>query len=207
MDKMLLELPTSLETERLTLRCYQNGDGPAFLTMIRENKEHFADALNEKELGLSTEEEAEIFVRELAVGWVARKKFLFGVCEKSTGELVAQVEIWPVDWKTPDFEIGYFIVKKREGQGIVSEAVKALLGFGFVHLGAHRMTIRCDDINTRSANVAKRCGFVQEGHIREKKRGKDDGYVGLLQYGLLRSEYEKISGDKMQSILNPKSHE
>ena len=194
MHQMLLELPTWLETERLSLRCYQSGDGAAFYQMIQSSQEHLAEELNAAELNLADEHAAEIHVRRLAADWAARKKFILGVWDKATQALIAQVEVYPVDWKTPDFEIGYFVAKKWEGQGIIAEAVKALLRFVFDHLHAHRATIHCKDTNLRSARVAERCGFIQEGHLRETKRTKDGGFRGRLEYGLLRSEYEAIYG-------------
>ncbi len=191
MHRLLLEIPTSLETERLLLRCYEAGDGRAFYDMIQSSKEHLAAELNPEELNVN-EETAEIHVRQLAADWVARKKLIFGVWEKGMDALIAQVEIYPIDWDTPDFEIGYFVVKNREGQGIVTEAVQGLLHFGFTVLQAHKLTIRCKDANTRSANVAERCGFVREGHLRETKRTEDGGFRGLFHYGLLRREYEAL---------------
>ncbi len=191
MHRLLLEIPTSLETERLLLRCYEAGDGKTFYDMIQSSKDHLAAEVNPEELNVD-EESAEIHIRQLAADWVARKKFIFGVWEKGTNTLVAQVEIYPIDWDTPDFEIGYFIAKDREGQGIVAEAVQELLHFSFTVLQAHKLTIRCKDTNTRSANVAERCGFVREGHLRETKRTEDGGFRGLFQYGMLRQEYEAL---------------
>ena len=37
----------------------------------------------------------------------------------------------------------------------------------FERLAAHRVAIRCDDANTRSQRVAKRCGFEIEGVLRQ----------------------------------------
>jgi aminoglycoside 6'-N-acetyltransferase len=37
--------------------------------------------------------------------------------------------------------------------------------------------------------VAERCGFTQEGHLRETKRNTDGTISGTLYYGLLRREF------------------
>ncbi len=56
-------------------------------------------------------------------------------------------------------------------------------------LMAQRVCLECDDTNLRSIHVAERCGFVQEGHIRENKRNPDGTISGKLHYGMLKSEY------------------
>ena len=42
MHKFLLDIPTSLQTERLLLRAYQPGDGPWYLAMAQRNLTHLA---------------------------------------------------------------------------------------------------------------------------------------------------------------------
>ena len=42
MDKMLLEIPTRIETERLYLRPYQAGDGTMVFAVSQRNREHLA---------------------------------------------------------------------------------------------------------------------------------------------------------------------
>ena len=40
MQKVLLEIPTRIETERLYLRCYEAGDGPWYYAMSQQNRSH-----------------------------------------------------------------------------------------------------------------------------------------------------------------------
>ena len=190
---LLLEIPTAFETERLLLRRYQAGDGAAFYAMMQRNKDHLADELDPEELEV-TEETAEIHVRQLAVDWLARKQFRLSLWEKATQMFVGEIHIGVVSWDVPELEIGYFVIKEREGQGIITEAVKATLQFIFTHFQAHKVSIRCNDTNPKSARVAERCGFVKEGLRREMERTKDGGFKGLLYYGLLRREYEERYG-------------
>ena len=140
-------------------------------------------------------EEAEVVVRELAAEWVARNCFFMGAFDKETGAFVAQVYVGPVRWEVPEFEVGFFADVNHEGQGYVTEAAKAALGFIFEHLKGHRVRLRCDDTNRRSWRVAERCGMVREGHLRENKRNADGTLSGTLIYGLLREEFERHSTD------------
>lgn len=62
-------------------------------------------------------------------------------------------------------ELGYWILGKYEGQGYISEAVQVIERYLFQE-GFQRVQIRCSDLNSRSENVPKRCGYVYEGTSR-----------------------------------------
>lgn len=189
MHKLLLDLPTSIETERLIVRCYQPGDGEQVYQAGLRNREHFTRFETGNPINyLNSVEEAEILVREFAAGWVARSCFFWGIFEKSTGAFAGQVYVGVVNWDTPEFEVGYIADIDHAGRGYITEAVKGVLGWIFQHLGAHRVSIHCSEENARSQRVAERCGFVLEGRTREDHRAPDGHLDNSLHYGLLRTE-------------------
>ncbi len=193
MHKMLLEIPSRIEAGRIYLRSYQAGDGPWFYTMSQRNRAHLARYESENVvMSVGSEADAEALVRELAADWEARNCFFMGAFRRETDEFVAQVYVGPVNWDVPEFVIGFFVDKDHEGQGYVTEAVRAALGFIFEHLKAHRVRMECDDTNQRSLRVAERCGMLREGHIRENKRNADGQLSGTLHFGLLKREFEAL---------------
>ena len=189
MNKMLLDLPDHLETTRLHLRCYQPGDGAMYYAASQRNREHLQrfEAGNPL-LELHSAEEGEILVRELAVEWAARRHFFWGAFEKSSGAFVGQVYVGPVNWETPEFEVGYIADVDQQGKGYVTEAVRAVLNFIINDLRAHRVSLHCSEENSRSQRVAERCGFILEGRTREGHRAPDGHLENSLQYGLLRTD-------------------
>jgi len=141
-------------------------------------------------LSPKSEAEAEALVRTLAADWVSRNCFFLGAFDKVSGEFVAQVYIGPVNWETPEFEVGFMADQAHEGRGFVTEAVRAALGFIFENLEAQRVSLRCAETNLRSQHVAERCGFRREGHLRQAKRQPDGSLGDTLIYGLLREEWD-----------------
>jgi ribosomal-protein-alanine N-acetyltransferase len=194
--RMLPEIPARIEAERIYLRSYRPGDGPWYYAMSQRNRAHLARYEAENvAMTLESEQEAEDLVRELAAEWEARHCFFMGAFDRETDDFVAQVYVGPVSCEVPEFAIGFFVDRDREGQGYVTEAVRAALGFIFGHLGAHRVRMECDDTNERSRRVAERCRMIREGHIRENKRNADGTLSGTLHFGLLKREFEVFQKD------------
>jgi ribosomal-protein-alanine N-acetyltransferase len=191
--KMLLEIPARIDSERIYLRSYEAGDGPWYYAMSQKNRTHLARyEADNVVMSIESEQDAEVVVQELAAEWRARTCFFMGAFDRETDGFVAQLYIGPVNWNVPEFEMGFFVDRDREGQGYVTEAVRAAMGFIFDHLGAHRVRMECDDTNERSRRVAERCGMVREGHIRENKRNLDGTLSGTLHFGLLKREFEAL---------------
>jgi RimJ/RimL family protein N-acetyltransferase len=191
--KMLLDIPTRVEAGRIYLRRYEAGDGPWYYAMSQGNRTHLARYEAENVvMSIKSEQEAEVVVRELAAEWDARNCFFMGAFDRETAEFVAQVYVGPVNWEVPEFEIGFFVDRDHEGQGYVTEAVRATMGFIFEHLAAHRVRMECDDTNERSRRVAERCGLVREAHFRENKVHADGTRSGTLHFGLLKREFEAL---------------
>ncbi len=192
MHKMLLEIPTRIEAERIYLRCYEPGDGQWYHAMGKRYRSHLARyEADNAAMSIETEQDAEILVRELSAGWRARSYFFIGAFGRKSEEFVAQIYVGPISWDVPEFAIGFFVDQSHEGQGYVTEAVRATLDFIFEQLKAHRVRMECDDTNERSVRVAERCGFVKEGHFRENKVNTDGSRTGTLFFGLLKEEFAR----------------
>ena len=199
---MLPEIPIRYETERLFVRRYHAGDGALFYQVGQKNRQHLQRFEADNMLRpIETEEQGENIIRLLTSEWDAHKSFFMAAFEKTTGQFVAQIYIGVVDWRLPEFEIGYFVDKDYEGRGFVTEAVRGALGFIFQHLKAHRVCLHCSDMNEKSRRVAERCGFVLEGHLRETHLSQDGVFSGDLSYGILKSEFEARTYPKIRKSL------
>ena len=64
-------------------------------------------------------------------------------------------------------ELGFGLDLRHQGQGLMSEAVRALCDYAFGSLGLHRIQANHLPENHRSAAVLKRLGFGVEGLARE----------------------------------------
>jgi RimJ/RimL family protein N-acetyltransferase len=69
-------------------------------------------------------------------------------------------------------EIGFSFNPKYTGRGFATRTVAAVLGFGYIQLGLHRIVLCTDTRNERSWRLAERVGMRREAHFRH------DNFVG-----------------------------
>ncbi|TET65280.1 N-acetyltransferase [Candidatus Bathyarchaeota archaeon] len=189
MHKLLLDIPTQLETERLVVRKYAKGDGQGlYLLLERNDNRDFLRKNVEKVSSINTDEDAEIKIRKHAAEWNACDRFVMGIWLKNENKYIGEIWIEPKRWDVPSFEIGWFLDKGYQGRGIATEAARRSLAFLFNDLDAHKVVVITRDNNSRSYILAERLGFRKEAHLREC--GVENGKrYGLLHYGMLKSEF------------------
>ena len=163
--RTLIPLFQELSGERVLVRPYQESDAHSLFEAIAESREHlrpwepFADAHQ------TVEESRDLIIRWIAQ-WMLREYLSVGLWDCATHRYVGSSSLRPESWEAGSFEIGYWVRASAAGQGYITEAVKLLVEYAFTHLHANRVEICCDERNERSAAVARRLGFVQEGRLR-----------------------------------------
>ena len=184
-----MQIPTRLETERLIVRKYSEGDGrQLYLLLERNGNREFLRENVEEVASIGSKEEAEVIVRKRSAEWLARDRFVMGVWLKSEDKYVGEIWIEPKNWQVPSFEIGWFLDRGYQGRGIAEEAARRSLEFLFSNLEAHKVIAITRDTNLKSIKLIERLGFHKEGHLRES--GIQDGKrYGLLYYGMLKREF------------------
>ena len=66
--------------------------------------------------------------------------------------------------------VGYWIGKRYAGQGLMTDAVTAVVQHGFGRMGFHRIEAACLPSNEASRRVLTKCGFTAEGTARKYLR-------------------------------------
>lgn len=154
-----------IETERLRLRPFRRGDVDAVYSY--RSRPDVAEYLADRPMN---HEECAEAVR-LRAGQIAFSgegdKILLAVERKDDARLIGEVSLIWRSVADQQAEIGFVLHPDAQGQGVASEAARALLAFGFEVVGLHRIYARCDAANLASAGVMRRIGMRQEAHFRE----------------------------------------
>jgi RimJ/RimL family protein N-acetyltransferase len=185
-DPILLNIPESIETQRMTLRCPRAGDGRAIYEATVES----IDALRpwmpwvREELSVERSEKS---VRVALAKWILREDLRFSMHDKHTGRFIGGTGLHRPSWDDGRFEIGYWIRSSEANNGYVTEAVRALTDWTFDVLQAQRIEIRMDARNERSWRVAERAGYTLEGELVKDRRALDGVQSNTRIYARVQS--------------------
>ncbi|RYG46084.1 N-acetyltransferase [bacterium] len=164
-DPLLREIPEWIETERLQLRAPESGDGAALNESIRASQTHLSAWMPWAQT-VPTVEESEVNVRRAKARFILRQELRYHLWLQPEGRFVGCVGMHNPDWRIPALEIGYWIDVRYEGQGLIAEAIEALVEMALRDMGVRRLAIRCDAHNLRSQAVPLRLGFELEATLR-----------------------------------------
>jgi [ribosomal protein S5]-alanine N-acetyltransferase len=86
-------------------------------------------------------------------------------------------------------EIGYGLFNDDfKGKGIMTEAIKPIIDYGFNKMNLHRIEAFIGPKNEPSLKLVKKLNFTQEGHLREHFC-KDGVMEDSIVFSLLKKEY------------------
>ena len=108
---------------------------------------------------------------------------------KETGEPIGSL-LASIVGLAQSAHIGYCIGKKWWHQGIVTEALRAVMEYLFCTIGFHRIESRHDPNNPNSGAVMRKCGMKYEGTMRAADRN-NQGICDADYYAILRDNYAK----------------
>ena len=131
--------------------------------------------------------------RRLLAGWIKSYdsgRFYHWVIEKE-GQPIGDIAL--VSWSPVrlDGEIGYCLAKKYWNQGLMTEALQAVMRFLFEEVGFRRLILRHAMNNPASGRVMEKAGLRYEGRLRQAYLEKDGGFSDLALYAALKEEWLK----------------
>lgn len=121
---------------------------------------------------------------ELATGLHLR----LGIVRNADGVLAGTCALFKFDAHSRRAEIGYGVSPDCWRQGIMTEAVGALVEYAFNELGLNRLEADLDPRNTGSARGLEKLGFVREGLLRQRWIVSGE-FSDSAIYGLTASDF------------------
>ena len=95
-------------------------------------------------------------------------------------------------------EVGYDLNRDYWGQGIASEALQAVIHFGFTELNLNHIHASTIATNTPSVRLLEKVGFQLEGTRRSYSLEDDGAFHDGAMFSILQSEYELAQHNKKQ---------
>ncbi|XMB85245.1 GNAT family N-acetyltransferase [Mycoplasmatota bacterium WC44] len=169
-----------IKSERLIMRQFNEKDYEFFLKL--EQNEFY---IKYEKDGIPTDEQTREKFDKILENNNSDLNYRFLITNIENNKPLGTVLIWCIDEKIKEWEIGWGLCLEHTGKGVVTEAARRLLDFGFEELKAHRITANCNAENIASENVMKRLGMKKEGTLRDTRvlKGKwyDSSYYSILE--------------------------
>ena len=181
-----------LETERLILRGWRRKDAAA-LDAYAQDPQVGPNAgwKPHASVGESRTIITSLFLQNMTWAITLKEDFADGVpADTPIGSIGYEPD--PYRPNIESREMGYSLSRAFWGKGIMTEAARRLLEYGFKEMGLASVMIRTGEHNERSQRVISKCSFHYEGTLRQCHRMYDGVIRDSRVYSMLRSEYEEL---------------
>ena len=105
-------------------------------------------------------------------------------------EFVGTCILSNIDWKNRNLGINIKILSEYKGRGIGKDTIITSIKYAFEELNMNRIEANILEYNVPSISLFEKCGFKKEG-CKRKKIFKNNIYIDLLEYSILKDEYEE----------------
>lgn len=110
---------------------------------------------------------------------------------KETGGVIGTVGFMWYSSVNQSAEVGYSMSRSYWNRGLMTEALSAVLAFGFDRLGLHRVEAQFDVRNPASGKVMEKCGMRCEGVLRDRIRNKGE-FIDVALYSMLPQDRKSL---------------
>ncbi len=174
----------SLTTERLHLRQIRPTDAEAFFAIKsdREVMDFYGDETHK------TLDETHALIRQLQDSYEKQEALFWVITYKGEDTIIGSCAFIAFNRDFQYAEIGYELNRVYWRQGIIAEAIAAILTYGFTDLELHRIEAVTDPRNTPSKNLLLKLGFTYEGKLRQRFLLRDQ-FLDAQYFGILKDEW------------------
>lgn len=153
----------NLETERLFLRRVANTDVKEILE-LRSNAETMKYIPRPL---LKTAEDALEHIGNIDTKIENQEGINWAITLKGSPKLIGIIGHYRISPENYRAEVGYMLLPQFHGKGIIPEAIKEVVKYGFKEMKLHSIEAIIDPANLASEKVLQKNGFIKEAHLKE----------------------------------------
>ena len=173
-----------LESERLRLRELIPSDADAVLRIRGD----YAVTRYNGGLPYTNRQQALSLIESIADDYADKKSVRWGITLKPSNMVIGMVGY--NYWIRADYRasIGYDLARAYWGRGIMPEAVRTILDFGFARMALNRIEADASAVNLASIRVLEKVGFKGEG-LQSEQYYEESCFHDLALFALLRKDF------------------
>ena len=180
-DTAFAHFPTLTTTRLLLRQIWLDDAGALFTTFSDEEAMQYYGHEPHRAIG-----DTHQLIEQTQVDYARRESIRWGITLWGEDRVIGSCGFHHFDADFHRAETGYELNRAYWRRGIMTEAVSAILTFGFAELGLHRVEAIIDIANEQSKGLLLKLGFTYEGNLRQRyvfrDRFEDEHYFGLLKH-------------------------
>ena len=160
-----------IKTERLLLRRLKYSDWE-IISFLRSDKivNKYVDRPSAR-----TQTEANDFIKRINNNFETSKSFYWCISKCDNNEMIGSICLWNISEDQKTAEVGYDLCPNFQGKGIMSEALKSILTYGFNNLNLEKI-----EAFTHFENESSRRLLVKNNFILIEGRTDDDNKNNVI---------------------------
>ena len=173
-----------ITTDRLVIRTFRFADDWDLFEMCSDEETAYnAGWTPHKNLEIS---------RQVILGYIYNQETL-AITLKDTEKLIGTISLYQTNLRKNINcrELGFCLNKDYRNQGYVSEALEAMLAYGFKKLKLDLIMVCHHEKNAACRSVIKKFPFVYEGTLRMYRTLYDGTIIDGVMYSMKKEEYER----------------
>lgn len=147
----------ALRTDRLLLRQLEMSDDKLIFE-YQSNKENFkfVDMPIYTSIG-----EAQSYIVKMNTGVENNKWIIWAIADINTNIILGTISIWNISKDQSKAELGYGLFPGNSGKGVMSEAMKKVVEYGFCDMGLKTIEAYTNIMNDKSVALLERNNFTK----------------------------------------------
>lgn len=152
-------VPEEIATERLQLRCPRATDVADIFTYASDSE---VTRFMDWPIHTSAQTAAD-WIADCASQWHSGAEFTWLMAKRTEDRAIGAISLRVTEYKA---DFGYVLNRRLWGQGLATEAARAIVELAARIDGVYRIWATCDIDNAASARVLEKSGLAREGILR-----------------------------------------
>lgn len=170
-----------LKTKRLYLRELKITDEQEIFEIRSDEKvREFLDRAKAE-----TIEDARAFIRKIMNGISQNEWIYWAISLGEDPKFAGSICLWNISAENSSAEIGFELIPRYQRMGIITEAIKPVINFGFNVMGLEYIDAEVAPENLTSIKLLEKSGFIRISDSRKTAAGEN---IKTILYRLSRSK-------------------
>jgi len=140
----------------------------------------------------ATVEDSRRYIQEIIAGYLRGESAELAIEHNAEKKVIGACGFKAISAEHCRAEIVFAMAKEYWGGGLMTEALRAVLAFGFGPLQLNRVFAKVDPDNMNTIRVLKRAGWVFEGTLRQDMQVRGQ-FRDVKLYSLLKKEFLQLA--------------